>query len=1394
MKRKIIKISVFLFFLIMICCKNTFLTYANELKTPLIANGKCGDNLVWQLDSDGVLTISGTGNMYNYDLEMGSPWKDFEKEITSVVVERGVTSIGDEAFGECSSLTSIKIPSSVTNIGNSTFYKCSSLTSIEIPSTVTRIGDFIFFGCSSLKNIEIPSSITYIGLDAFKWCKNLTNIEIPSSVTGIGNGAFSGCSSLTSIKIPSSVTYIGLSGTFNLCSSLTSIELPSIVTNIGSHAFSGCSSLTSIKLPATVTNIEYSAFSHCESLIDVYYGGSEEQWHLITIGSDNEHVKMANIHYNYLKETDSDIDNDSNSDIGYASVVQDCIWNCGYASLPDGYKEDCRGLLYDIENDGQEELILQYLSDKGDYESGTYDVWTVEVWTIKDNSLIQLLEADIFSTIGPPGILIVNYDKNFYFTLTMFRAINDNNNAGGYTTECQLYQITNNSYKRMYDVSKIDYMFDFEDEKYYLNGEWVNVSDFEKIYRCVEDGTKIPIEEKGYLLDELLNKLSSEADIINEHPYIQSVKNAITMNSNVNYSGDGYGALYDVDGNGVEELFLTHSAKLELENNRYAIVKVCSVYTLSNGTSVPLIENEVLFYDAGSPWGFVGVIDKGGQIYLAVNSSNGGVEYPIEFSSGRWDMYLVDGISIKQSVALEYVRIENFDDASIVYDESSVTINGEEYPYTVYEKWKQEIEQVFAVYPYDIPNEPQYEETKTLRELLEYLKEQPIEGPNDDFDIDDSQNVIHTEWINQHLEYASSDEYESEIVRGFNNRMLAVFRDALDDEEIRSFETRKAISSLLNLDIELSESDMYELILAEILYGDRGQFISEETYNQALSISYSNTMKALVSIANSGDSATKIPKDVRQNIDELYQLSQTMEFGSEDYGKTCSKFVSLLIDNVSDLKGKLKTELLGDAAFTGLGIVIDGAFEQYEALEDILSYINNYVAYQSMSEQTQEVFIRLATNVLYYYDGLYGVDAFIDELGLESSLINMADFQMALISVAKAMKEYEQEGAATIAEYAVEREREAGRTFGEKALKSVIVFAVEKGASCVPFVNTIVLAKNIVSTGLSISVILDQIFTNVEDREYALDMLTKAYCISVMLDITVDDCADCMSADDFYSTTVFDESVSIYKKNLLFASAYALKYADMVLENAINDLEKYDDDWNYLFTNREKLVAAVDWYRNSYKLLEEQQIKIQKISCHDSNLHYDPLTDDIIYDFKDSKIYIVACPVDVVVTTDTGEQIAYLSGVENKIVSGYEFYFHAIRLGENSDEYIKVAIVPDKYRIELKGTNKGIMNAFVADFSIDSVDNAETYFNIPITEDSEGYFETEKKDGYTNALMMNQIVYSNMEQIEDLPNEIETDAVPNESSDNSIYFWIISGIVVCFSLLTFVKKKKSYNK
>ena len=176
-----------------------------------------------------------------------------------------VTSIGNRAFYDCSSLTSITIPNSVTSIGEYAFYDCYSLTSITIPNSVTSIGESAFYDCSSLTSITIPNSVTSIGNSAFEDCSSLTSITIPNGVTSIGNRAFSYCSSLTSITIPNSVTSIGNSA-FSRCSSLTSITIPNGVTSIGEYAFHYCTSLTSITIPNSVTSIGNSAFRNCSSL------------------------------------------------------------------------------------------------------------------------------------------------------------------------------------------------------------------------------------------------------------------------------------------------------------------------------------------------------------------------------------------------------------------------------------------------------------------------------------------------------------------------------------------------------------------------------------------------------------------------------------------------------------------------------------------------------------------------------------------------------------------------------------------------------------------------------------------------------------------------------------------------------------------------------------------------------------------------------------------------------------------------------------------------------------------------------------------------------------------------------------------------------------------------
>ena len=226
------------------------------------------DNLTWTLDADGTLTISGTGAMKDYDYDNNLSPVYNNSKVKKVVIEDGVTSIGNWAFESCNNLTSITIPNSVTSIGAYAFSNCYYLTNITIPNSVTSIENYAFRSCSSLTSITIPDSVTSIGKLAFYSCDSLTSITISNSVTSIEERAFAYCSRLTSITIPDSVTSIG-EAAFAGCSSLTSITIPDSVTSIGEYAFQSCSSLTSITIPDSVTSIGWYAFSNCESLTSI---------------------------------------------------------------------------------------------------------------------------------------------------------------------------------------------------------------------------------------------------------------------------------------------------------------------------------------------------------------------------------------------------------------------------------------------------------------------------------------------------------------------------------------------------------------------------------------------------------------------------------------------------------------------------------------------------------------------------------------------------------------------------------------------------------------------------------------------------------------------------------------------------------------------------------------------------------------------------------------------------------------------------------------------------------------------------------------------------------------------------------------------------------------------
>ncbi|MBR3838017.1 MAG: leucine-rich repeat domain-containing protein [Clostridia bacterium] len=294
MKKRIVSLLLALALILPLC--PAFELPLLSLPVSAATGGTTGD-CTWELKGT-VLTISGNGKMG--DNKYGGPWGT---SITKVIIEDGVTSVGDYAFYGCSSLTSITIGNSVTSIGNSAFAGCSSLTSITIPGSVENVGEWAFHACG-LTDIIIEEGVTSIGGDAFSNCNNLTSVAIPNSVTSIGDHAFHECGKLANVIIPEGVTSIE-ENTFTYCSSLTSITIPGSVKNIDESAFYGCRSLSAVTIPDSVTNIGASAFSYCSSLTMVWYEGSVSDRSKISIGSDNDELTAATWHYDCCMENES---------------------------------------------------------------------------------------------------------------------------------------------------------------------------------------------------------------------------------------------------------------------------------------------------------------------------------------------------------------------------------------------------------------------------------------------------------------------------------------------------------------------------------------------------------------------------------------------------------------------------------------------------------------------------------------------------------------------------------------------------------------------------------------------------------------------------------------------------------------------------------------------------------------------------------------------------------------------------------------------------------------------------------------------------------------------------------------------------------------------------------
>ena len=297
--KKLSLILVTLLVLTMIAAGASFSVSAAEITT----SGSCGNfgnNVVFVYDeATETLTLSGEGETEMIPFMV--PWnKKGYPKLSKLVIEEGVTSIGDDLFGTCKDLVNVSLPSTLTSIGTRAFQDCTSLSEITLPSGLTSLGEDAFSRCTSLENLNIPSGVSVLPAGIFDGCSNLKNVTLGNGITSIENDAFTGCAKLASITLPNGVTEIGdkaFSGcealasvtlptglkaigdeAYAYCTKIESIVIPSGVTTIGDSAFYACTSLSEIKIPVSVTEIGYNAFSTYAEAVTISFAGTEAAW------------------------------------------------------------------------------------------------------------------------------------------------------------------------------------------------------------------------------------------------------------------------------------------------------------------------------------------------------------------------------------------------------------------------------------------------------------------------------------------------------------------------------------------------------------------------------------------------------------------------------------------------------------------------------------------------------------------------------------------------------------------------------------------------------------------------------------------------------------------------------------------------------------------------------------------------------------------------------------------------------------------------------------------------------------------------------------------------------------------------------------------------------------
>lgn len=577
-----------------------------------VLSGKCGDNLTWTLEN-GVLTISGTGAMYDYDpfglstdtSAMPAPWYDYayNNEVTAIQIGDGVTYIGSYAFACCWNIDTIRIPGNVKQIGNGAFHACSTRPDKKL------------------------------------------KVIIEEGVKEIGYGAFSECFSMDSIILPDSITYIGDCAFWNC--RLTSITIPKNVTYIGSQVFYGVSSNTLKNVYFTGNAPQFADDAFLEEHLTAYYPGDNTTWTSAVMKDYGGHV-------NWVKEHKPiTLGSFKNLSEAYTYAIN---------SKPNDMFS--YGMLEDIDGDGTDELILGYC-DSIAVDGTEWAAHCYSIYDYKNEKLICSVDKEVicYEVAGNSGRIGVVYYKN---KPTLMRKEWE----APHGTSGDLFE----NYYMLYDPEKYQPLTELRVDQhnegniwyeYYVDNSEVTQAEFEdelKNYKYLalnSDGRvnysypeKSFDELKEYLASLVAPQTGMELDAY--RPIVEKYNVSTQEQSFGWYSG----ILIDLDNDNVQELVLRYLSA-PFEDAWWSEHKL-SVYDYENGKVITKLDG-VTFGEIGGAGedAYATILYKSGNPYIMTyndfgETSSGGSMKPNRVGI----MTIYDGKTCKE---VGVYRIERWD-------------------------------------------------------------------------------------------------------------------------------------------------------------------------------------------------------------------------------------------------------------------------------------------------------------------------------------------------------------------------------------------------------------------------------------------------------------------------------------------------------------------------------------------------------------------------------------------------------------------------------------------------------------------------------------------------------------------------------------------------------------